>query len=91
MFRRKRHRRKAGACFHCPVGKTPPCPLSDCPEKARVRVVSNPDRQTLELGIYPGSLVKVFKNHLGDPNLVVGIGDSRFILDRSLARNIKVG
>ena len=91
MFgRRHRHHKQEHRCT-CPLGKQPPCPLSDCPEQARAHIITNPDRQTLELGIYPGAVVRVCKNHPGDPNLIVGVGDSRFILDRTLARKILVG
>jgi len=91
MFgRRRRMRGHEHACY-CPDGKTPPCSLAECPESARVRVLANPDRQTLELGLYPGAMVRVMRNHHGDPNLVVGFGDSRFILVRAIADSILVG
>lgn len=51
-------------------------------------VVCNPDRKTMEMGIYNGSAITVQKNEQTDPNIVVGVGESRYILPKTLAQTI---
>lgn len=53
-------------------------------------VVCNPDRKTMEMGIYNGSVITVQKNEQTDPNIVVGVGESRYIIPRILAKTILI-
>ncbi len=53
-------------------------------------VVSNPDRKTMEMGIYNGSAITIQKNEQIDPNIVVGVGESRYIIPRTLAQTILI-
>ncbi len=66
-------------------------PLDECSENERVCIHRNPDRQTMEMGLHNGGLVIMLKNDPSDNNIVVGIGNSRFILSRRIARLIEVG
>ncbi len=45
----------------------------------------------MEMGLHNGGLVIMLKNDPSDNNIVVGIGNSRFILSRRVARLIEVG
>ncbi len=65
--------------------------LDECAEDERVCIHRNPDRQTMEMGLHNGGLVIMLKNDPSDNNIVVGIGNSRFILSRRVARLIEVG
>ncbi len=66
-------------------------PLDECAENERVCIHRNPDRQTMEMGLHNGGLVIMLKNDPSDNNIVVGIGNSRFILSKRVAKLIEVG
>ncbi len=50
----------------------------------------NPDKKTIEMGIYAGSIISVQKNELDDPNIIVAIGESRYIIPRKIAEQILI-
>ncbi len=50
----------------------------------------NPDKKTIEMGIYAGSIISVQKNELDDPNIIVAVGETRYIIPRKTAEKILV-
>lgn len=50
----------------------------------------NPDKKTIEMGIYSGSIISVQKNDLDDPNIIVAVGESRYIIPRKTAEQILI-
>jgi Fe2+ transport system protein FeoA len=78
---RRRRRRGWGA----------PCRrLTVCGAEERCIVRSNPDRRSLEMGLFRGALVKVLRNRPEDTNMLIGVGDSRFVLSKQTADLILV-
>jgi Fe2+ transport system protein FeoA len=53
-------------------------------------IMCNPDKKTMEMGLYVGGLISVQKNVASDPNIVVGVGESRYIIPRELAEKILI-
>lgn len=88
-FRRRNCRQRCGreagvqgvCCAH---------PLSDFAQGAHIVVVSNKDRKTLEMGLFTGALVTVLKNRPRDANMVVAVGESRYIIAKEAAAKIQV-
>ncbi len=64
--------------------------LSEATENQRYIIRNNPDKQTIEIGIAPGSMVFVHKNKINDANLIIGVGETRIIVPRKSAEIIKV-
>lgn len=64
--------------------------LAACTQDADWVIVSNPNRKTLEMGLFKGARVHVIKNDPRDPNLVIAAGDSRYAVAREIAQRIKV-
>ena len=50
----------------------------------------NPDKKTIEMGIYAGSIISVQKNEFDDPNIIVAVGESRYIIPRKTAEQILI-
>ncbi len=50
----------------------------------------NNDIKTIERGLYHGKKVMSQRNEPGEPNIVVAVGDARYVLDRRIARMIRV-
>lgn len=81
FFNRPRHcRRFAGDCLS----------LSEVPQNMAATVYCNTDVKTIERGLYLGVSVHVQRNDSSEPNLIVAVGDSRYVLDRRVANNIRV-
>ena len=78
---RRRRRRGRGPAFRR---------LSICRTGDRCIVRSNPDRRSLEMGLFRGALVKVLRNRLEDTNMLIGVGDSRFVVSKQTADLILV-
>ena len=53
-------------------------------------IMCNPDKKTMEMGLYVGALISVQKNDALDSNIVVGVGESRYIIPRELAEKILI-
>jgi Fe2+ transport system protein FeoA len=53
-------------------------------------VYSNNDLHTIERGIYIGAKITILRNETEEPNLIVAVGDSRYVLDRRIAQKIDV-
>ncbi|MBN2460435.1 MAG: ferrous iron transport protein A [Candidatus Cloacimonetes bacterium] len=64
--------------------------LDDARIGERYLILHNPDRKTVEMGIFCGSIVTVQKNDPVDQNLIVAIGETRYIIPRDLAGKILV-
>jgi Fe2+ transport system protein FeoA len=80
--------RKGGGCGerkyrHC-------ISLSEAMENRRYIIRANPDKQTIEMGIAPSSMVFVHKNNINEANLIIGVGETRIIVPRKSADMIKV-
>lgn len=82
--RRFRHRRACGACPHLAAT------LADGFEGQAYRIVSNPDRQTREMGFFPGIEVRVLRNVESEHGLVVAIDAARYVVARPAAAAIRV-
>ena len=89
-FFRRRHRcqRRCGQGSDDGVCRTHP--LSDFAQGADVVVISNSDRKTLEMGLFVGAVVHVMKNRSKDANMVVAVGESRYIISKETAQKIQV-
>lgn len=72
------------------------CSRGDCINLSRLSagsealITHNADLKTIERGLYRGVKVKAFRNDPNEPNLVIAVGDSRYVLDRRIALLIKV-
>ncbi len=64
--------------------------LSELSTGSEALITCNNDIKTIERGLYHGKKVSAFRNEPGEPNLVVAVGDSRYVMDRRVARLIKV-
>ncbi|KQC10743.1 MAG: hypothetical protein APR54_11710 [Candidatus Cloacimonas sp. SDB] len=64
--------------------------LSDAVEDQKYIIRFNPDKQTIEMGIAPSSMIFVHKNNPNETNLIVGVGETRLIIPRNSAELIKV-
>ena len=86
-FCRNRHRKGGGRderkFRHC-------ISLSEAVEDQKYIIRTNPDKQTIEMGIAPGSIIFIHKNNPNETNLIVGIGETRLIIPRKSAESIKV-
>lgn len=92
MFRRfRKGLGKAWGRHHshaCPKG--PWDNLSQATEDSIVTIICNNDFKTVERGLCSGVQVKVLRNEIDEPNLIVAVGDARYVLDRRIAHRIKV-
>ena len=92
LFKRMRHGFGRGKCRagHDNLCSTCGDCLANVAEGNVVVIVCNNDHKTMERGIYTGVQVKVLRNETDEPNLVVAVGDARYVLDRRIAQRIKV-
>ncbi len=63
--------------------------LDLCEEKKRIRIISNPDLKTVELGLHSNSLIRVVSNQKGQ-GVIVQIYEQRYAIPRAIAREIEV-
>jgi Fe2+ transport system protein FeoA len=91
MGKQHRHRCRAG-CYG--AGKKfdneDILPLSELHKGASGVVCCNPDKKTKVIGINPGRHLVVFKNESYEPNLIVSLESTRYIIAKSIACNIYV-
>lgn len=72
------------------------CKVGDCISLADLEtgregiITCNSDIKTIERGLYSGKRVSSFRNNPDEPNLVIAVGDSRYVLDRRVSRQIMV-
>ena len=86
FFKKKRHfgGRLKHKCHH----RGQQIPLSSAAIGSKHCVVMNPDKKTVEMGIFNGSVITVHKNEQSDQNIVVGVGNSRYIIPKEIAETI---
>lgn len=64
--------------------------LAELSEGKSAVITCNSDLATLERGLYHGMTITAFRNQPEEPNIVVAVGDARYVLDRRLALIIRV-
>ncbi len=64
--------------------------LNEAPEDKRITVVANSDIKTMEMGLYPGSIVTLVHNESRERNIIVKIHDQRYVVPREIANKIFV-
>ena len=64
--------------------------LAELSQGSEALITCNNDIKTIERGLYHGKRVHAFRNDPDEPNIVVAVGDSRYVLDRRVARQIRV-
>ncbi|PKN80405.1 MAG: ferrous iron transport protein A [Candidatus Cloacimonetes bacterium HGW-Cloacimonetes-1] len=81
LFNTKKHcKRFDGDCLS----------LADVPEPMHATIYCNGDITTIERGLYLGVMIKVLRNDITEPNIIVAVGDARYVLDRRVANKIRV-
>lgn len=86
LFSKGRRHRKRG--HDTPVGNE--LNLAECREKIKYKVLKNPVKKIIEMGVYPNSIVTAVKNDKNNPNIIIGVGESRYILSKNVAQKIIV-
>ena len=51
---------------------------------------ANGDRKSTEMGLFPGARVVMFRNRKAERSLVIGAGDARFLVSRSIAQKVEL-
>jgi len=64
--------------------------INDAPEQKLVTVTANSDIKTMEMGLYPGSIISLIHNNPQERNIIVKIHDQRYVIPREIAKNIMV-
>ncbi|NLK50415.1 MAG: ferrous iron transport protein A [Candidatus Cloacimonetes bacterium] len=75
-------------CQYCKRGDC--VPLTQLQTGQSALVSRNSDLRSIERGMYHGMQVNMFRNEPGEPNLIVAVGDARYVLDRRIAALIMV-
>ncbi len=75
------------AC-HCLSGDC--ISLADLSTGKEALITCNNDIKTIERGLYHGKRVIAQRNEPGEPNIVIAVGDARYVLDRRVAGMIRV-
>jgi Fe2+ transport system protein FeoA len=53
-------------------------------------VMNNPDHKIMEMGVFNGCVITVHKNNASDSNIIVAVGESRFIIPKPTACRILI-
>ncbi|MGI6199073.1 MAG: FeoA family protein [Candidatus Cloacimonadaceae bacterium] len=91
---RNRQRRSRARLFFNP--KPCPCERGECvalkelQEDQSAVITRNGNLATLERGLNQGMKITMFRNEPNEPNLIIAVGDARYVLDRRLAAMIMV-
>ena len=64
--------------------------LSHAQENRKYIVVSNLNKKTLEMGIYPGVVLSIIKKGDEESNMIIKIHDAKIIIPPSVANQITV-
>ena len=87
-------RKRCGCCEkHTAIHENTPSgmvSLNDAPEHKRMMVGANSDIKTMEMGLYPGSIVSLVHNNHQERNIIVKIHDQRYVIPRETASGIMV-
>ncbi|MDD4309143.1 MAG: FeoA family protein [Candidatus Cloacimonetes bacterium] len=78
--RRHQHLCASGVCHS----------LDSLPEGTTAIISCNQNLKTIERGFYLGMSVSMFRNEHNEPNIIVAVGDARYVLDRKIAKTIRV-
>ncbi len=96
-MRRNRFRRKLWLWWGRMTGRRNRYPrdrqchnLSQAVGGSVVMVTCNQNIRMVERGLYNGISIRILRNNRDEPNLIIAVGDSRYILDRRIAAHIKV-
>jgi Fe2+ transport system protein FeoA len=81
----RRRRRRQACCRGAGM-----FPLSECREEEVYVIIDNQDKQSMEMGLFSGARVKVIRNSIESPNMVIAINESRYMLNKETARQIMV-
>ena len=65
-------------------------PITMAPENQKLLVKANSNIKTMEMGLYPGSIVTLIHNETGERNIIVKVHDQRYVIPRDLAEKILV-
>ena len=57
-------------------------------ESAVIR--ENGDKKSMEMGLFPGARVTMFRNRKSEQSLVIGAGDARFLISRVIAKKVEI-
>jgi Fe2+ transport system protein FeoA len=85
LFHKKHHKHKKTECPYKDYQT-----LNQVQESEKVQIVCNPDRKTLEMGVYPGTTVIMMRNFESEQNLIIAIENGRFIIARNIAEKIRI-
>jgi Fe2+ transport system protein FeoA len=75
---------------HCHCSSGDCITLNELSSGKEAMITCNNDIKTIERGFYHGKRVTALRNDANDPNIVIAAGDSRYVLDRRVAKLIKV-
>jgi Fe2+ transport system protein FeoA len=64
--------------------------MSELGEGISGTVSCNNDIRTIERGIYIGVKIQIFRNEADEPNIIISVGDARYVLDRRIAKSIRI-
>ena len=73
--------------YLCTVGDC--LSLAEVPEGQKAMISCNRNLKTIERGFYLGMQISMFRNDANEPNLIVAVGDARYVLDRRIAHDIR--
>ena len=51
---------------------------------------ANGDRKSAEMGLFRGARVAMFRNRKSERSLVIGAGDARFLVSRTIAQKVEL-
>ena len=74
----------------CPCERGECVPLKALQEDQSAVITRNGNLATLERGLNQGMKITMFRNEPSEPNLIIAVGDARYVLDRRLAAHIMV-
>ena len=50
----------------------------------------NSDRKSTEMGLFPGARVAMFRNRKSERSVVIGAGEARFLVSRTIAQRVEI-
>ncbi len=62
--------------------------LENAEIETKYEIVCNSHRKSFELGLFNGNQITVIRNNDFQNNIIVAVGDSRYILSKEIAKNI---
>jgi len=64
--------------------------LDKAQEDMEYLIIKNIHRKSFELGLYNGNTVKIIRNNQYQRNLIIAVGESRYIISKDIARHIQI-